>query len=603
MKNKLTAFLTASVMFTSMATISPGKAADSSTLPEQPPATLENPDLPAGATRVTLYDKETGELIPSEYLESNHFSCGTFIKINGAQTGPLIFVDCNPYFVAIQGFAELYRNADEFEFLCDEQPEVTLYDNGSMDVVFRINYTAPASDFEFDAKTGELTKYKGKSEKVIIPSEINGVAVKKIGHYSFCSCETITSVIIPDGVTYIDEGAFYMCPNLTSVIVPKSVETIGMWALGYNDDNYIAVRKADFLIKGYRNTEAESYAEKYFIDFTDIGYETPGDINKDGAFNIADVVLLQKWLLDVSDTALSDWEAADLCEDGQLDIFDLCLMKNQLIKKEMFVKPDCPSMYQPPFQVIEDGLKFYAGPDESYRCIDSIPAKTELYEIGFQNNNNKWLFTEYNGNYGWLKMVNDDNEPTINSLLDYDKPVIYLYPEQQTDVHVELELTTSELATTYPKYNNGWDVTAYPDGKLLNKADGTHHRYLFWDSVNCWTRFDFSKGFCVSGSDTESFLKEKLAFMGLTEEEMNEFIVYWLPRMEHNAYNLISFQGEAYTDSAKLSITPEPDSLCRIFMTYIPLENAVDIEPQQLETFERKGFSVVEWGGSEIKTK
>lgn len=54
--------------------------------------------------------------------------------------------------------------------------------------------------------------------------------------------------------------------------------------------------------------------------------------------------------------------------------------------------------------------------------------------------------------------------------------------------------------------------------------------------------------------------------------------------------------------SAKLNITPEPDSLCRIFMTYVPLENAVDIESQQLETFERKGFTVVEWGGSEIKS-
>ncbi len=106
----------------------------------------------------------------------------------------------------------------------------------------------------------------------------------------------------------------------------------------------------------------------------------------------------------------------------------------------------------------------------------------------------------------------------------------------------------------------------------------------------------------MAGSDTESFLKEKLTYMGLTEQEMNEFIVYWLPLMEHNAYNLISFQGEAYTNSAKLNITPTPDSMLRIFMTYVPLDNAVDIEPQQLETFERNGFTVVEWGGTEIKT-
>ncbi|WP_051411391.1 hypothetical protein [Ruminococcus flavefaciens] len=172
----------------------------------------------------------------------------------------------------------------------------------------------------------------------------------------------------------------------------------------------------------------------------------------------------------------------------------------------------------------------------------------------------------------------------------WGKPVIYIYPEKETDVHVELELTTSDLYTTYPRYNNDWDVTAYPDGSLLNKADGTNHKYLFWESVNARTRFDFSKDFCVAGSDTESFLKEKLTYMGLTEEEMNEFIVYWLPKMEHNKYNLIAYQGDVYTNSAKLSITPTPDSLLRIFMAYVPLEVKVDIEPQQLEIFERKCF-------------
>ena len=167
-------------------------------------------------------------------------------------------------------------------------------------------------------------------------------------------------------------------------------------------------------------------------------------------------------------------------------------------------------------------------------------------------------------------------------------------------MHVELELTGSELSTTYPKYNGGWDVTAYPDGTLVNKADGTHHRYLFWDSVNSRVRFDYSKGFCVPGSDTERFLKEKLTYMGLNEAEMNEFIVYWLPKLEHHAYNLIAFQSDAYTNAAKLTVTPAPDSECRIFMAYVPLESPVEIEPQQLEPFERKGFAVVEWGGLEI---
>ena len=322
-----------------------------------------------------------------------------------------------------------------------------------------------------------------------------------------------------------------------------------------------------------------------------------GDVNDDGELTMADMVLLRKWLLAVPGTKLENWEAADFSSDGKLDIFDLCLMKDEIIKKKvpLYVEPEVRVEYGMPFDIGINGSELYAGPDESYPRIALIPAFTSLNEKGYQLSTDKWLFTEYNGQYGWVK-----NDAFFFGAMGA-KPVIYLYPEEETDVHVELELTESELYTTYPKYNNGWDVTAYPDGTILNKADGTHHKYLFWDSANCRTRYDYSKGFCVAGSDTESFLKEKLTYMGLTEEEMNEFIIYWLPLMEHNKYNLITFQGEAYTDSSKLSIEPAPDSLLRIFMVYVPLENAVEIEPQQLETFERNGFTVIEWGGSEIR--
>lgn len=56
-----------------------------------------------------------------------------------------------------------------------------------------------------------------------------------------------------------------------------------------------------------------------------------GDVNADGEFNIADIVLFQKWLLNVPDAELSDWKAADLCEDDRLDVFDLCMMKRILL--------------------------------------------------------------------------------------------------------------------------------------------------------------------------------------------------------------------------------------------------------------------------------
>ncbi len=56
-----------------------------------------------------------------------------------------------------------------------------------------------------------------------------------------------------------------------------------------------------------------------------------GDVNADGKFTIADVVLFQKWLLAVPNVTLPDWKAADLCDDDRLDVFDLCMMKRLLL--------------------------------------------------------------------------------------------------------------------------------------------------------------------------------------------------------------------------------------------------------------------------------
>lgn len=55
-----------------------------------------------------------------------------------------------------------------------------------------------------------------------------------------------------------------------------------------------------------------------------------GDVNADGEFNIADIITLQKWILDVPNSELKDWQSADLCKDGKIDVFDLCVMKRML---------------------------------------------------------------------------------------------------------------------------------------------------------------------------------------------------------------------------------------------------------------------------------
>ena len=177
------------------------------------------------------------------------------------------------------------------------------------------------------------------------------------------------------------------------------------------------------------------------------------------------------------------------------------------------------------------------------------------------------------------------------------KPVIYLYPEAETEVSVRLEYQ-GRLTCTYPAPDpdGAWRVTARPDGTLTDRQ-GREYSYLFWEGASDGNPPDFSRGFVVKGSDTAAFLREKLAYMGLTPREYNEFIVYWLPRMQDNPWNLIAFQGKNYTDSAPLTVTPRPDSVLRIFMVYRPLNVPISVPQQELTPFVRKGFTLVEWGG------
>lgn len=178
------------------------------------------------------------------------------------------------------------------------------------------------------------------------------------------------------------------------------------------------------------------------------------------------------------------------------------------------------------------------------------------------------------------------------------KPIIYLYPEKATDVTVKLDFN-GELWYTYPTIKDGgWSVTAHPDGRLVNKADSTEHYYLFWDGSSD-TDWKFDSGFCIAGNDTEAFLREKLAYMGLTPREYNDFITYWVPKLKSNPYNLITFATEQYEQLAPLTVSPAPDSVLRVHMVYKPLTARQAIPEQQLtEGFERNGFTMVEWGGS-----
>ena len=185
------------------------------------------------------------------------------------------------------------------------------------------------------------------------------------------------------------------------------------------------------------------------------------------------------------------------------------------------------------------------------------------------------------------------------------KPVIYLYPEQETKVNVQLTFNGT-LTSTYPTLPpEGWTVTAQPDGTLTDE-EGRSYRYLFWEGVADvdWKQ---DSGFLVKAEDAREFLEQSLTQLGLNELEQNDFITYWLPKLEKNGESFVTFAAEQYTDNAVLTVTPQPDSVLRVQMLISKVDDSnraafQKLLEQELPRFEREGFVLVEWGGTDLGT-
>ena len=225
----------------------------------------------------------------------------------------------------------------------------------------------------------ELLSCDMMATKVNIPEEIDGIPVRKITSGAFNNCVLLTQLIIPDSVEEIGNNAFYgcsslkeiklpakiktidismftQCINILEVFIPDEVETIKSGAFNlckslktvYIPKSVVEIEKdvfdgcdslATIFYEGSK-TEWDELVSRCGLDLNvNVIYNSYnqedtllGDINDDGSFNVADIVMFQKWLLGVSDVTLPNWKAADFCEDGKLNVLDLCMMKCKLVE-------------------------------------------------------------------------------------------------------------------------------------------------------------------------------------------------------------------------------------------------------------------------------
>lgn len=465
---------------------------------------------------------------------------------------------------------------------------------------------------------------------------------------TFGECTGISTARIPDDVEVLEKGS--MPCILKEVYIPSSVTEIDKEAFSFSHLS---------LICGEEGSYAEKFASENNIKFIADSEEINGDVNGDGKINIIDLIKLKTYLLGSStDSKIK----TDVNKDGKTSITDLVKLINYLhgknettgykdikLSREYINKTEIATEYRPlnenSFITNETELadifaEYFNNTQtqnsyiEKYKTyLDDYVIYTNLYVSYFNDSvplleTNMYSFNEkqmtfkitdvpsntyhYTNKYPYVYLYTVllpkslYKGQTVNYIYDQlmvfaAKPVIYLYPEEETTINVKVELDDySEFSCTYPEYHEetGWTVTAKPDSTLTDE-NGTYP-YLFWEAATT-REWDMSKGFVVKGEDTASFLKEKLSYLGLTPYEYSEFISFWLPKMKNNKYNLITFQTDDYEEMAKLIVTPQPESVQRVYMTYKPLDSWTDVPEQILHPFQRNGYTMIEWGGSEIK--
>lgn len=200
-----------------------------------------------------------------------------------------------------------------------------------------------------------------------------------------------------------------------------------------------------------------------------------------------------------------------------------------------------------------------------------------------------------------LKAQPVTNNPKAGEIM-VKKPVIYLYPTQKTDIVFSFSFN-GQLQTTFPKYEKNWDVTAYPNGQIFDKKSKRFYNSLFWDGNITLPKehYDYKDGFVVSKDNLTTFLIEKLEFIGLNNSETNDFVQYWLPILEKNENNFIRFYvNEDYDVFSSNNVIPKPETSIRVFMEFYKSDKFLNIPKQRLTKTQRKGFTIVEWGGSDV---
>lgn len=207
----------------------------------------------------------------------------------------------------------------------------------------------------------------------------------------------------------------------------------------------------------------------------------------------------------------------------------------------------------------------------------------------FSQEPNHFLYQDDLGD--WIVFVNNKYALPV----ECGKPVIYLYPPEDTQVSVKVAADVTVSEPLYPA--DGWTVVAHPNGQL--DYQGKTYPNLFWEGLGHGPYPNRTKeGTVVTQDKLVSTLRSQLAQLGLNDQESNDFMDFWKDRLPTTPYVRLTWLDTADMNRlAPLQVSPAPRTTIRIFLEFEGLEKPVALKPQMLSSRPRLGFTLVEWGG------
>jgi len=269
------------------------------------------------------------------------------------------------------------------------------------------------------------------------------------------------------------------------------------------------------------------------------------------------------------------------------------IIKNDspIIKDKVVIASNVSITYNKPFYQIKDTnnslvKKLY----ELYKSTSQYITPAVIPDINsFTNAKNHFLYQDFSGD--WVVFTNQ--KYAIQA--ECGKPVIYLYPQKETQVKVQVDAQITKSEPTYP--SQGWLVTAKPNGELTYQNQS--YPYLFWEGLGNGIYPDYKdRGTLVSQKDLISTVYKQLSQLGLNQKESADFMEFWQPRLPKTPYVRLTWLNTKDMDTlAPLNVSPRPDTSIRVFLEFEGLDQPITLKPQKLAAPERKGFTLIEWGG------